>query len=95
MMLINPDCNPNANGRKWIGYNLAELRDQRTLVNARIVIERHRLAHDIKNLRGNFSDRTRPATVVGRLLGALSYMDWAIVGITLIRKFGPLFKRRK
>lgn len=95
MMLINPDCNPHPNGRPWPGYTLAELRNQRTLTNARIIIERHRLAHSVDLLRDNFTNRTNPVTVVGRLLGALNYIDWAIIGVTMFRKLSPLFRRKK
>lgn len=81
--------------RRWSGYTLEELRNQRALVQARIMIERHRLATSVDDVRHSVLTRTRPTTVLGRILGALSYLDWAILGVTLFRKFSPLFNKKK
>ena len=34
-------------------------------------------------------------STLGRMLSALSYIDWAILGITLIRKVAPFFSHKK
>lgn len=77
--------------RRWTGYTLEELRNQRTIVNARIMIERHRLATNVDRLRETFVARSKPASVVSRMFSALTYIDWAVMGITVIRKVAPLF----
>ena len=81
--------------RRWAGYTLEELRNQRTLVNARIMIERHRLSCDVNDLRESVVAKSKPVTIAGRMFSALSYLDWVVMGVTAIRKISPLFRRHR
>lgn len=83
--------------RRWEGYNLEELRCQRALAQARIMIEQHRLNRDVASLRESITKRdpSSRSTMIGRMLGALSYMDWILLGIGAYRRLAPLLRKRK
>lgn len=83
--------------RRWEGYNLEELRCQRALVNARIMIAQHHLGEDVEKVRNTFNGHTKTThnTMLGRMIGALSYMDWIMLGIGLYKKLSPLLNRHK
>ncbi len=81
---------------KWEGYTLEELRCQRTLAQSRIMLAENRIDRDIASLQKTLAGG-RPNighSVVGRMLGALSYLDWAIISISLFRKLAPLFSHK-
>ncbi|MGM9853106.1 MAG: hypothetical protein ACI30N_03960 [Muribaculaceae bacterium] len=82
---------------KWEGYTLEELRCQRALVQARIIVAEHDVDRNVARLKtvltGGHPNMGR--STLGRMLSALSYIDWAIIGITLVRKVAPFFSHRK
>lgn len=81
-MIVKPLTN-----RKWKGYSFEQLQDQRILNDARIAIQKTVIEEDVKNIkRVNFKDSSR------RLFSALGYMDYIMLGITLVRKLRPVFK---
>lgn len=82
---------------KWEGYTLEELRCQRALAKARIMVAQNRVDRDVARLRTVFTGHSPNlgSSTIGRMLSALSYLDWAIISITLIRKIAPLFSHKK
>lgn len=80
--------------RRWEGYTLEDLRNQRTIVNTRIMVERCRLADEVDTLRDKVLTTSRPNSMMGRMFSALSYLDWIMLGVTLWRRLSPLFVRR-
>lgn len=92
-MNLKQIASPN---RRWEGYNFEELRAQRTLCAARIMIERNNLARETDRLRAAFTerDRTMKSTLLGRMVSALNYMDWMVLGINIFRHLAPLFRRK-
>ena len=59
---------------EWKGYTLDELRYMRAYAAARIEINRDRLRTNFRNAR-----HAGPKSIGGRVLGALSYIDIAIM----------------
>lgn len=80
---------------RWPGYTLDELRLQRALVQGRIMVERYNLSNGVGRIRDGVNEMRSPTSVAGRILGALGYMDWIVLGLSAMRKFGVLFKKRK
>lgn len=84
------------NKPRWEGYTLEELKSQRTIVEARIVLARYRVESGFHNLHHNLT-HTSPnlgKSAIGRMLSALTYLDWAILAIGLFRKLSPIFRHR-
>lgn len=79
--------------KRWPGYTIDELRCRRTLVAADIMVTRHDLATQIKRIRGDVFRPRHASTVVGRIFGAMSYMDWALLAISLWRRISRLRRR--
>lgn len=80
--------------RHWEGYTLQDLRNQRTIVNTHIMVERCRLADEVEELRTKMMTSARPGSMMGRMFSALSYLDWMVLAISLWRRLSPIFKRR-
>lgn len=87
---------PSGNLRPWKGCTFNELLYRQALNKARISNEKERIERDYNDLRDRF---TRPAntgnSLVGRLFGSMSYMDWITLGVGAYRKLSPLFHRHK
>lgn len=80
----------------WNGYTLEELRGQRTLTAAQIMIEQHRLKHRIDLLKQSFSEQGRSRkTIAGRIMASLTIMDWAVLAFSVGRRVLPLLRRKK
>ena len=78
--------------KTWKGYNFDEIREQIVLNDARIMIQKIKIQDDIKALR---TARSNNKSTFKKLFSALSYVDYIVMGITLIRKLRPLFKAFK
>ena len=69
-----------ANNEQWKGYTLDELRYRRALVGARVEIEKYRL---------------NALSLVGRVMGAFRYAEYAILGFKLIKRVSKLMRGRR
>ncbi len=76
--------------RKWKGYTLDELQHQRTINDARILVQKMALKHQIDRLQ---TTRKRDKGVFQKMLSALSYVDYAVLGITLARRVASIISR--
>lgn len=72
--------------KPWRGYTLDELRYQRMLVGARMLIERERLAQSIKGPR----DSGTPT--VGTFKTWMGYVDYAVTAISVLRSVRRIIK---
>lgn len=73
--------------QKWKGYTLDELRYRRALTGVAIEIEKDRLSRSISSLvPGALKSRTSGASMLSKAFGALSYVDYAILGWKLFKK---------
>lgn len=74
--------------KKWRGYTLDELRYRRALTSVAVEIEKDRMARALSGavpnvLRGGRGSRR---FMLSKIFGALSYMDYLVLGWRLLRK---------
>jgi len=92
--------------KKFKGYALEDIRYQRALVALRKEFCKSRLINETRNLsrynplnpQSKSSTIGKCGAIAGKLLGRLSYLDYAMVGFSIFntgRKVFSLFKRRK
>ncbi len=67
-----------------VGMDIDELRYQRALALARYEMAKYHLKESASSVTENF---TRPRGILGKLLGSLNYMDYAILAFRLGSKF--------
>jgi hypothetical protein len=72
--------------KPWRGYTLDELRYQRMLVGARMLIERERLAQSVK---GSGDSGT---TTAGTFKTWMGYVDYAVTAISVLRSVRRIIK---
>lgn len=76
----------------WQGYTYDQLIYERALALTRIEIEKERTAADSERVRrGNF---LLSRSLFSRLVSALSYADFIVLGVRLWRKMSPLFSKK-
>lgn len=82
---------------KWEGYTLEELRCQRALAQARIIVAEHDVDRNVVRLKAALTGEhpNMGRSTLGRMLSVLSYLDWAILGVSLVRKVAPFFSHKK
>lgn len=76
----------------WKGYNLDELRYERAYMQARMVIERERMASQTRNLYSGFTSM-KGSSIAGKLLGSLNYLDYILLAFRIGRKALTLIRR--
>lgn len=64
---------------EWKGYTLEEIRYARAYTAARMELNRERLAARAKDMQKNGLTPGVPKGIVGKLLGAFSYIDIALL----------------
>lgn len=79
-MTQHPKTLPN---RQWRGYTLAELREQQAVNDACIMVQKFIIAGQCDDLR-NYRMRTR--NIFHKMINTLSYVDFALLGLTLSRR---------
>lgn len=86
-----------ATKRRWEGYTLEQLRSQRAMVQQRIASTQKRVDLRAQQVRSSFMSPTRGmgASLCGRMIGALSYLDWIMLAFSLYKKLAPLFAKKK
>lgn len=77
---------------QWKGYDIDELRYQQAYTEARLEIEKERMA---ANVRGIYSSTamTRSGGIVSRILGSLNYVDYAIIAYRIFKKARGIMKK--
>ncbi len=94
--MSTPKTLPHHTG-DWKGYNIDELRYMRAYTAARIEINKDRLSSRAAAIKKNGLTGSEGGSMVGRLLGAVGYVDLAILGWKLSRRVfkAMRFLRRK
>ncbi|MDE7110879.1 MAG: hypothetical protein K2O38_03140 [Muribaculaceae bacterium] len=80
---------------EWDGLTLDELRYARALTQARIDISREMLATRANAIFHGRSNGTGGKTMVGRMLGALNWLDYGLIAVRVGSKLTGIFRRRK
>jgi len=78
--------------RQWKGYTLEEIRFQRVLAMMRVELVQQEMFKQVEP----YTSKTRFAgAMAGRIAGALNFMDYAMIAITVGRKLYSIFHRKK
>ena len=80
---------------EWDGQTLDEIRYARALTNARIDICREMIAARANAIYQGRSAGTGGKTMVGRMLGALNWIDYGLIAMRLSTKLSGIFRRRR
>ncbi len=95
------------NRKKFKGYSIEDIRYQRALIALKREFCKSKLNHSVNKISnyspfGQTSKKTSKWSAIGtiaqKLLGGMSYMEYAMVGFSLFnsgRKIVSLFKRHK
>lgn len=80
--------------RSWKGYTLAELQAQRQLNDEYIDAQKERIVHEYNVIKAG---RENQSGTFRKMLGALSYIDYAVLGVSAVKRITSLVKlfRRK
>ncbi len=80
----------------WTGYTLEELRYQRAMILARIEMEKQGIVHGFQHAKESIPLISGGRKgLVGKLLGSLSYIDYALLAFRAVRSVSKLFHRHK
>lgn len=79
----------------WSGMTLEEMQRQRTLVQARMEIEKFRLGAQAQHMRSSAPLFGGSNSLFTRLSGAFTFTEYAVFAIRLVRMISPIFKKRK
>lgn len=75
---------------QWNGYSYDELRLQLLLTRTRIELNKSMVLEHGQNL---MQRKSKPLTIMGRMLGALDYLDYGVIAFKLGRTIFKLFRR--
>lgn len=79
----------------WRGYTLEEMQVQRALVQARIEIQKFQLASQFNAVKeGNPLLSGSKNSLLGRIAGAISIVEYAAFAVKLYRMIAPIFKKK-
>ncbi|MCC8176165.1 MAG: hypothetical protein LUC85_07830 [Bacteroidales bacterium] len=74
--------------QKWKGYTIDELRYRQALTAVAIEVEKDRLAAQAgRYIPGVGGSKLTTGSVLSKIWGALSYVDYAVIAFTVLRKF--------
>lgn len=73
--------------RKWNGYTLEQLQDEKLLNDARIDIQKMRLKKKLQSFGNNVGGGKG---VTKKIFSALDYVDYIVLGMVILRKLKPL-----
>lgn len=83
-----PEC-------EWAGLTLDEIRYARALTETRILISREILAQKAKATFNGSSMGTASRSLMGRMLGALSWLDYGLIALRVSSKLFGMFRHKK
>lgn len=83
-----PEC-------EWDGLTLDEIRYARALTQTRILISREILAQRAQSTFNGNAMGTGARTLMGRMLGALSWLDYGLIALRVTSKLFGMFRRRR
>ncbi len=93
--MLNLPPYPQPTGPEWGGMTLNELRMRRTLVQARMQIQKFNIASHVEAMKSRAPLFGGSNSIFSRLTGALSFAEYAFFGLKLFKLVAPLIRRRK
>lgn len=83
-----PEC-------EWGGLTLDEIRYARALTETRIMISKEVLASRTESVFSGKAINSNARTIMGRMLGALSWLDYGLIALRMSSKLSGILSRRK
>lgn len=80
---------------EWEGLTLDEMRYARALTQARIEICREMISTRVNAIYHGRSVGTGGKTMIGKMFGALNWIDYGLIAIRLSSKLSGIFRRRR
>lgn len=80
---------------EWEGLTLDEIRYARALTCARIEISREMLATRTRSMFSGSNPATASSTLLGRMLGALNWIDYGLIAMRVASKARQIFRKNK
>ncbi len=80
---------------EWDGLTLDEIRYARALTETRILISREILTAHMQETLAGKGLGTNAKTLMGRMLGALSWLDVGLISLRVGSKIMDIFRHRK
>lgn len=93
--MLNLPPYPANNATQWNGMTLEEIQMRRALVQARMEIQKFKLAAEVDKYRQGTSLFGGRNSVFSRVAGAFSFAEYALVAFKAFRVLAPMFKRKK
>lgn len=82
-----PEC-------EWEGLTLDEIRYARALTETRIMISREVLSARTRNVVSGQAINSNARTMMGRMLGALSWLDYGLIALRVGARLTSMFRRK-
>lgn len=79
----------------WAGLTLREIEMRRTLVQARMEIQKFKLAGQLDGIRQSTSRFTNVGSMFSRVAGVFSVAEYAFFAVKAFRFISPLFRRKR
>lgn len=92
---MNNNIPTSASSGPWKGLSLDEIRYQRALTEIRIEISKEKLKASAQGLTPNSSKGFKSKSILSKMLGALSWIDYGVMAITIGSKLRKILKRKK
>lgn len=83
-----PEC-------EWDGLTLDEIRYARALTETRIMISREVLSARTHGVLSGKAINSNAQSMMGRMLGALSWLDYGVIALRVTSKLRSMFSRNK
>lgn len=83
-----PEC-------EWEGLTLDEIRYARALTETRVMISKEILAARTRNVMSGEAINTNARTMMGRMLGALSWLDYGLIALRVGSRLTAMFRHSK
>ena len=94
-MTLNLPPYPNNPDADWKGLTLREMQMRRTLVQAKMEIEKFKLSAGIDSCKSRTPIFGGSSSLFSRITGAISVAEYAYLALRAVRMLAPLFRRRK
>lgn len=80
---------------EWEGLTLDEIRYARALTQTRIMISRELLANGLNDTVNGRALGTHARTMMGRMLGALSWLDIGLISLRVGSRLAGIVRKRR
>ena len=94
---MNNNIPTSASSGPWKGLSLDEIRYQRALTEIRIEISKEKLKTSAQGLTPNSIKgfKFKSKSILSKMLGALSWIDYGVMAITIGSKLRKILNRNK